>query len=88
MDSKLTLVEVVLMAVCLLFIVGTCCGCGDWALVHRSQFHETHENFKTYRAHVVPTGEPEKVNQLADLIEQWFETWTEEYNAQESGRGD
>ena len=63
-------------------------GCGNWALVHKSQFHETHENFKTYRAHVAPTGEPEKVNQLADLIEEWFETWKEGYNAQESRRSD
>ena len=63
-------------------------GCGNWALVHREQFCETHENFKTYRAHVAPTCEPEKVNELADLIEQWFETWKEGYNAPESRRSD
>jgi hypothetical protein len=88
MNGKMSIVEVVLVAACLLFILGTCCGCGNWALVHKSQFHETHENFITYRAHVAPTDEPEKVNELADLIEKWFETWKEGYDAQESGRSD
>lgn len=62
-------------------LVATCAGCGNWTLVHKSQFHDTYENFKTYRAHVTPTDEPEKVNQLADLIEEWFKTWKEGYDA-------
>lgn len=74
------IMAIVFWVIALAVIVGCCAGCA-YTLIHKKDIYDTHENLRIYRAHVVPTEQPEKVNKLGDLIEETLEEWKGDYDA-------
>ena len=79
--KKLEKIAILIAAFILLFILLiSLCSC-QFALIHKDDIGTFHKDFKVYRKYVIPTEEPEKVNQLGDNLEKTLEGWEGDWDA-------